>query len=382
VTPTHKPSGTRRFLASAVLLLGRVAALGAGLLLLLWLVGRVANDRWLWSQYLFWLPTIGIVLGSWVLLGASWLGAWVSRRLSRKPRRRISRVWIGLAAVTGAVAIWMLAFEWRSHRYLSRSSAAEGDLAIAYWNPATPIPGFAERLGRVEADVYAIANQPSHRDVDEFRDLLSADGASWTRVRAGRMACVSRYPIRRWALMRMGLDGKVWFGDRLEIGNEEVVRTDEGRALFVEIDFSVGPAGEPLVVWIVDLPSDPLLHRETMLREARAVIERWRGSVLAADAEGGRRVVDREGSFPAPHVIIGDFNTPRGSRSLRGLVGDMRGGFEQAGRGLCGTAPRPLPLWHIDQIFTAAPARVVDYDTFDPGVSLHMGQRAVIAGSE
>jgi hypothetical protein len=62
---TDAPSGpVRRLRAALALALDGLAALGP----LAWLLGRVLSDRFLWSQYLEWIPTELAVLASGVPL--------------------------------------------------------------------------------------------------------------------------------------------------------------------------------------------------------------------------------------------------------------------------------------------------------------------------
>jgi len=380
VANAHAPGRIRGVLAFALRVVGGGAAWCAALVLLAWVVGRVASDRWLWSQFLSWIPSLVALCGGLVLVAISWTLGALSRRArgGRAWRRRtvFERAGVVLLAACGLLLVWMVGVEWRAYRYVTGLWAGNGGegLRLVYWNPATPIPGFVERLAEEEADLYAIANQPGHRDVESLRDVMMDRERGWTSVRAGRMACVSKLPILRWAFLRSAVEGRVWFGSRRVVDGREVVRREAARALFVEVEWE----GEPLVIWIVDVPSDPLLHRPAMLRSIRNSIESWRGTVMTVEGESWRSVLEREGRFPAPDVIVGDFNTPRGAWSLRELVGGMRGGFEQAGRGRVATFPRLFALWHIDQLFTGEGVGVETYETFDPGVSLHCGQRAVL----
>jgi endonuclease/exonuclease/phosphatase (EEP) superfamily protein YafD len=78
--------------------------------------------------------------------------------------------------------------------------------------------------------------------------------------------------------------------------------------------------------------------------------------------------------FPAPDLIVGDFNIPRGSRSLRRLTLGYPHAHSQAGHGHAGTYPRHRQLVHIDHMFVGPRLRAARYETVDPGVGSHRMQ--------
>ena len=70
-------------------------------------------------------------------------------------------------------------------------------------------------------------------------------------------------------------------------------------------------------------------------------------------------------------MIVGDFNTPRGSASLRALVGERREVFAARGWGPGGTWPRRMPLWGIDLGFVGRDVDVEGARVLDPGAGGH-----------
>ena len=128
---------------------------------------------------------------------------------------------------------------------------------------------------------------------------------------------------------------------------------DSGQAAFIEVTID----GSPRIVWLIDLPSDPSIPRHVMLRLA--------GEKIGAHNDGA--------GFPEPDVIVGDFNTPRGSRSLGNIVGDADSAFDRAGSGWSATWPRAFPLWHIDQVFVDDAVSVRAHRVLDMGLGEHRG---------
>ena len=162
------------------------------------------------------------------------------------------------------------------------------------------------------------------------------------------------------------------------------------------------------VVWLMDLPSDPTLSRQNVTRQARAAMDNWKGVATvraAADPNKSDAPVQwsnvpaeqlgRRG-FPNPDLVIGDFNVPRGSRSLKNLVGDMANAYDQAGAGYTASyqrkvpfaqldgpgliglvrwmIPSDVPFFHIDQAFVAPSLHATRYRTMNLGFGTHWAQ--------
>jgi endonuclease/exonuclease/phosphatase (EEP) superfamily protein YafD len=83
------------------------------------------------------------------------------------------------------------------------------------------------------------------------------------------------------------------------------------------------------------------------MRAARLAIDRWRSPAHRMQPPG-----EGASDFPAPDLVAGDFNTPRGSGSLTILVGPMREAHTAAGFGPGNTwrtpadwSRRRVPAW-------------------------------------
>ena len=83
--------------------------------------------------------------------------------------------------------------------------------------------------------------------------------------------------------------------------------------------------------------------------------------------------------FPAPDIVVGDFNIPRSAGSLKALGRGYPSAFDQAGRGYMASYPRVRPIFHIDQTFVAPGLRVFDYRLPDIGAGAHRAQVVDIA---
>jgi hypothetical protein len=406
----------------------RLLALAALALLAAWCVGRIVNDDTHWGQYLYWLPTLGVVLAAWVLIGVSTLLGWLSLRLGGHLLRPI--------AVLGAIAltVWMVVGEWRAWSVV-RVQHLGPQLRIVAWNMANKPhliePGQA--VLALEPDLAIVANPPFSRDRAEIARALGGlapapevdtttpggtnrsggsaehaepDGPGGPHPLAGLEAqrdvhfvvlgpgmITSRFPI-----LRVGTTRAAPLPER-----DEQWRTEDfgGSVTFVELDVSARfPAfTRPLVVWLVDAPSDPTLHRARVMERLRAAVDGWTGQgasrplvktpmgamVQAADDDAVR--------FPEPDVIVGDFNTPRGSRSVRTLVGDLADAHARAGLGPDHSWPMRWPPagrrskyltwmlprggWGIDLAFVGRAWRTVGYDVAAPPAKAQHGLQVV-----
>ena len=268
-------------------------------------------------------------------------------------------------------------------------------LTAVYWNLANwPSPRTVDLVRVHKPDIAVIANAGRDLDsealrarIDERADLLEA----------GPFTIVSKYPLVAWGVTTLGFEGKKFQSE----GAPEALRIDPGRSMWVAIDVGSGPGrpdGRPLVFWIMDLPSDPTLSRHRIAAETSRRLAEWQGTIFRRSPDPAPRVdgtpartewrADTSLSsvgFPKPDVMMGDFNIPRGSRSLqtltRGRDWSMTNAFDQAGIGYVATWPIEFPLWHIDQAFVAEGLRATSYRVVNPRAGLHWIQ-VVAIGSE
>lgn len=357
-----------RWLALVLSLLA-LAVLGA------WLVGRIANDRWLWSQYLWWAPTPAVFAGAGVLVALAWLGAPPATLLGRSftrasrsgPARRggDGAAWrrLRLAATVGLLVAgaWHAVAELRLHRAVLGPAEREGlPLRVVFWNasgaeltyPPTLLSRHQPDLVVVGGPRWKMGRDMLFKAVSEHR--LGPEHVLWR----GQFAVASRYPILESGYTTLGLGGE---RSGMVIERHGSAAIDHGEALYMELD-ARDDLGRTLVVWVLDLPSDPSLSRRDMVDRARLVIDTWPGG-------GGE-------GFPEPEIAMGDLNTPRGSWSLSRLLPQMRHAAADAGWGPLGSFPRERPLWHIDHVFVRRPIGAVEYRLVDPGEGRHLMQVA------
>lgn len=353
----------------------RVSGAAAGLcwaLLAVWFFSRAVTDRWLFSQFLYWIPTAVYLAAGVALVIVSWAtarGAGRAREASGRGRWvwRRARQSAGVGLVL--VGIYAAAVELRVQGFFLRPASAGPTVRILNWN-ATAVERTEQVSGPVLAqnpDVAIIVNLAGtvHR-----HELFDAFGPPLALVQANEVTIMSRLQISRYGYLVMNLPG-------LKRGYWHDEDPDPGRALYFELD-TTATLGRPMVVWVIDMPSDPRLSRRDLFARASAAIRSWRGTQINRDTLGRYTMEPGEAAFPEPDIILGDFNTPRGSGSISLLTGGLASAFDQAGAGWSGSWPRAAPVFHIDQMFVAPWLRAWGYRVVDPTFGYHRMQAGEI----
>ncbi|MCB9846119.1 MAG: endonuclease/exonuclease/phosphatase family protein [Phycisphaeraceae bacterium] len=335
--------------ACAARVLAWLTRLIGWLVLALWAVGAIASDRWAWSQPLSWIPTPAALVVSGGLLSMAWLLGKTNRR---KRRRRALAL---MALCTWGLCAVSFAYECRVWRYASPASRPEQFLRVLFWNSASSSLEYPPKLITQHAPdltVFVDLRWGMGREM-----LAKCVGENGTSLWVGGFSLASRYPITGWGHTLLGFKGVRAGMDPAEDGPAAY---DSGEAMFVELD-ATEAIGRSIVVWILDIPSDPRLHRVAMFRQ---VLERTSAWSRGREAPG----------FPAPDLIIGDLNTPRGAASLQVLAPGATSAFSQVGRGWAGSWPRRWPAWHIDHALVGDALRAASYTIVDPGRGTHRMQ--------
>ncbi len=366
-------------------------ALTAGLPLAAYAAGRTLTDRFHLAQFLYWAP------GLWLLAAGTVLTIvfLIAHALSRASRRGVPERWASRVLLVALVAGWMhlgLA-EAHIHRALTpsrtitspqRPDTTAQTLRVLHWNATSPdvVPRPAlllPLLGRFDPDVLlTTAAMAPHQFAAVVQDLPS----SLHVARRGMLVIVSKRPIVDATTLSLGLADPVsaafvsprpgalppapddfranWemlynsYGPGLGLQRRQFRNADPGFLTVIRL----APLAEgqpPIVLWHVDLPSDPLRSKWQLAGTvARRIAELTPGTPLA---------------------IVGDFNIPRGSASLRRAFGPFESAFDQVAWGLDPTWPRRSPVLQIDQALLPPPGRALGWCTFDPGVSDH---RAIV----
>ncbi|MCK6477417.1 MAG: hypothetical protein L6Q35_11350 [Phycisphaerales bacterium] len=365
--------------ASLLRLWSAVPAAGALIIIGSWSTGEVVSDRFWWSQFLEWIPTFLVLIAAGLLIVAADVG----RRLMRRARAHdpaLGRLRIGVAVAALAWACvlgYFVVFELRVGRWLLRSSNAGEHLRVVFWNSGgEDNQGWAQSIQDLTPDLCVFTSLSHEGLVAPIAQAMSKDPVNWPAwvVTHDRFTFISR-----WRMIRCGfIELNISRGSGLDPREQGPKRYyDPGRAMFLEVEHPAG-GEKPLVVWVLDLPSDLSLPKALITEQAADAIRAFRGPVLEMSASGRWTDADwpREG-FPPPDVVVGDCNIPRGSWSLGHITrlheAGLTDAWSQAGAGLTATYPRTRPLWHLDQVFVGPGLRAAGYGTFSTGTGTHRG---------
>lgn len=324
-------------------LVSRLAALAGLAVIGQFVAGRVLTDSQHWSQYLWWIPALWTLLAAWGCWAVSSLAGRASLRTGGLMLRPF--VLIGCVGLTG----WVVVGEWHMQRAVVRPAqeTRERTLRVLHWNHSSQpdILGSGELIIAAEADIAVVVNS---RNGDTRREIVEAMFESLAPVSAESIRVLPNITGDRMPGHVFG-DWRVIVGSReriLRAGVVSLARVDTGESEWatggdagvvvwceIEAGERFAELGRPLVVWVVDLPSDPGLSREKVMAGARRAVEAWRQLAQETTKGGWWRPVGEPVAVPEPDIVIGDFNTPRGSASLQELAPGMRDAYEEAGWG-------------------------------------------------
>lgn len=357
-----------------------------------WLIGAIMSDRTVWSQWLSWIPTTATVAGMGLCVAGSWCAARLARGVAPrspapgvdpKKAKRTSAFWMRRVAfvLTLGLGVYMVGIQWHLWRLVVRAPLPAGKVCtLLYWNHAGNWSlSWMDTTSRELSDI-TVLNAPRYWEY--MPQLMEKIGKEHTEKyhyqRVDSYAVISRWPIVRWAKIDLNLPTIQTKLDPYANVYERGWYWNRGGACWIEFD-TKDALGKNLIAWIIDMPSDPRLHREEIARIGGQTIRSWNGAPMERGPVGQFMASKQKMTgFPEADVIFGDFNIPRGARSLRHLVGDARGAFEEVGVGAGGTYPARVPLLGIDQIFTRGDTTAATYRVFHPGFGMHKAQQATL----
>jgi hypothetical protein len=352
-----------------------LAALLAGAILAAWAIGHIVTDRYPWSQYLYWMPTPAALVLSMLALMAATGFALLARQATSPPPKRAAAFWLRtLALIVWAFAlIHMLTIEWRS---FSSPKQASPTFRLLFWNSEVErLENFEQCVLSQKPDIAVIANAPHRAD---WQAIINGLGGTMYSTRSTRFTILSRFPLLRWGATDLKIKGcrprvPLWSGGGL-------ISVDTGEAIYAELD-TTSVTGRTTVIWGLDFPSDPSMIRMDVMQQARATLNSFTGPAFIRAQSGMDQREDAAG-FPTPDIIVGDFNTPRGSESLKVIAGNLHHAFTDAGRGYSATWPRQLPIIPIDQAFLSPRLFATGYHIVNLGAAKHRAEVIDIAGAK
>ncbi len=368
-----------------------------------WGLGEAVSDRYAWSQWLEWIPTIFTLIGAFTCLGVAWIMAVLRNALrqaggelgsggeSRGPKKSDRPALFALRSgwlAWTVVLVYFVVAENPFYKPAPEPPAFDQDsFRLVYWNAGgEEKPGWDRAIGGFNPDILVLNGLRASAAAPGLRSLLDSSASV---VVNDLFTVISKRPIVRWGATSLAMMRGEGIDPRQDAGNRRWV--DHGRGLFFQFRCPPVKEGEAPTVrtaWVIDLPSDLSLSRAQVTARANEVIETFPGPVYVKDSRGAwvpEAVPGSQVGFPTPDLITGDFNIPRGSWSLRALTTHLRDGYpspgiesvdayDQAARRFCASWPRPRPFLHLDQTFLGPKFRAWSYSLRDPGSAEHFAQ--------
>ncbi len=297
------------------LLLSMILSMLGVVVVVTYLISRIMTDRYVWSQWVWWVPAGWFVVGVWGLLGAGLVVGLIGKRQGKgaqRAQKNRARLGVRVLLLTGCLGVsWhhmfgVLRIQNAVGGYGIHWTRTEqhGRVRVLHWNIASgkfDEERVVEQLSREHIDVALLANTrwDGQRQVlvDKLTTKLVDDfygfGEAGVVQRMARAVVVSRYPILRASTVYLSASGSQ--GTEREEAERLRASGDFGWVLMLRLDG--GEKFGEFDVWMVDLPSEPTVHRTALM-----------GRVV--------ELIESNGQREAPALIIGDFNTVRGSASL------------------------------------------------------------------
>jgi hypothetical protein len=288
-------------------------ALGATLLVA-WLAGRVLSDRWTWSQWLLWMPTLTLA-PAFVLTGSG---------LALLGVRRRAVAIVLVAAMLGPIG--ELIDLWRPG---TLHAPAPGALRILHWSAGptmTSTAALEQLIHQTDPHVVIVLGARQAAAGAALEDWGAVPGP----LPRGEFMVFSTLPVLRCRSLARSRDIQL-----------------------VALDLAWAP-GAPFRMLLVDMPSDLTRNR-------------W---AVAAQA---RDLIDRTVNAP-PDLVVGDFNMTQQSRALRSILPDWQVVWPDGGHGWGGTWPRSVPMWRIDHVLIPPGFALPSIQVIDPGTGRHRAQ--------
>ena len=353
------------------------------LLVVAFLLTRIVTDHALWSQWLFFVPPEAWLLGIWLL-------ALITTLL--EPKRsggRWARLGPLVVALVATVHIAMV--HWRIGNALLRSPG-QTELRVYHWNATEStdeaLQAFLRRadpfgLRHDAPAVVVLANPPLRLDWPDITQMLADHSIPKQEIprhlrRGGRFVFISGVPMTAAG----------WTGLELRGETTDQSLIDNGTAMFATIELRQGPT----TVWGWDWPSDPSRGRMAFVEPSLRALSRSRHLRFAGTDAGPLRQSESTG-FPPADIVVGDFNTARGSVAIGRLLPGLASAHTQAGIGPDYGWPRfifydnkdwdTVPFIGVDQAFLRPEVwRATAYRMIDTGVGTHRAQEVILAAPD
>lgn len=287
-----------------------------------WVVGNVLSDRWSWSQWISWIPTLALLI---LFIVASCFA------IIAKSKGKIAL----LSVSTLAVFYWFSVVE---NKFFVTREPAQG-LQLVGWTMSHPKRDVsaesAIEIVHLDADITLLTHGWFVRTEPSISNWLEPSGR---RVVNGPFTILTKVkPLEvRTLVASDGIYISLFILDTTEI------------------------LGRELALWAVDFPSSLSIPKMKIANRVKRLLEK-------VDA-------------PEPDIVIGDFNMTQNSSSIQTIFPTLMDASVDGGTGWIASFPIEIPLYHIDHILLDRKLRALSYKLVNPKIGHHRIQVAEITG--
>lgn len=282
----------------------------------LWILGELLSDRWFWSQWIAWIPTLVLLF---VVVAAA-IVAIISRSILQS---------LLLVVATSVLFCWFAVVE----NHLFSTNLEAGDLRIVSWTMSHSKKSVsyesAETLIELDGDLTLLTHGWYVRGEPIVKEWLGSTGR---RVINGPFTLLTKLK---------------------PLNVQTLVASDSIFISMFEID-ATPVLGRSIVIWAVDFPSGFQVSKMEIAERARRLLE----------------TID----VPLPDIVIGDFNMTRNSASIKTLFPTLHDASDDGGFGWIASYPMSFPLYHIDHVLLEDSLRAQSYHLINPHIGRHRVQ--------
>jgi hypothetical protein len=291
----------------------RIACGIAITLFLFWCIGALLSDRWIWSQWLAWIPTIFVIL-SIALAGTV---CFVEKKKA-----------LGFVFFGGTIAL--LVFFCCVEHQLLKSIEQEGDIKIVGWTMSHPkgmvAAESAECIVQLNGDITLLTHGWKVRGEQVLRDWL---GVSGHKVINSQFTLLTKFaPLQVQTLIA---SNGIYISS-FTLDTSAVLKKN-------------------LVLWAVDFPSTLVQPKMEIAHRALRLLQTIETS--------------------PPDIVLGDFNMTRNSVAIETMFPTLKDAALLSGIGVLASYPMEFPLYHIDHILISDTLRPTYYELFNSHIGRH-----------
>ncbi|MBT4531324.1 MAG: hypothetical protein HOC27_08970 [Phycisphaerae bacterium] len=285
-------------------------------LFILWCAGLLCSDKWGWSQWLAWIPTLAVVI--------LFMVAAVFARFQKMKSYLIQSIAIGC----------ILLFYWCfNEQRIFRSANCKGKITIAGWTMSHSKKNVSKESAEIiiglDADITLLTHGWYVRGEPKVREWMDGHGR---KVVSGPFTLFTKFqPIKVQSLIA---------ADEIYIS---------------QFILDTTPAiNDILVIWAIDLPSSITTSKTKVAQKVRDLL--------------------LNSQITPPDVVIGDFNMTRNSSAIQTMFPDLHDAADDGGVGIIGTFPMEIPIYHIDHVLLAPELHACSYECVNPHIGRHQIQ--------